>query len=59
VRNPFDPVRVEDFRLDEPHPLDPEVLGDPYRTGDVDDVLRIYQNQDGWAVQSSSFSEER
>ena len=49
VGDAFDPVRVEDLGLHQAHPLDTEVLRDPYRAGDVDDVLRIDEDEDGAA----------
>jgi hypothetical protein len=47
MSDPLDPVGVEHLRLDQAHLLDPEVLRNPNRTGDVDDVLRIDEDEYG------------
>ncbi len=47
VGDAFDAVGIEDFRVDQPHALDTEVLRDPDCAGDVDDVLRIDEDEEG------------
>ena len=47
VRDPLDAPGIEHLGVDQPHPLDPEVLRDAHRARDVDDVLGIDQHQDG------------
>ena len=47
VGDAFDPPGVEHPGLDQPHLLDPEILGQPDRAGDVDDILGIDEDEDG------------
>jgi hypothetical protein len=45
VGDALDPPGIEHLRLHQAHPLDPEVPGDADRARDVDDVLRVDEDE--------------